>query len=358
MFKIRMLPAGYGDCLWIEYGSAKKPNRLLIDAGTLPAYKDLRKRIENDLGQQEREFELFIVSHIDTDHIDAAVRLLNSPSLKLKLGQIWFNGWNQLVDKDMLGPQQGEYLSALIAQQGASHNTSFKKRAVMIPASGRLPVCVLPGGMKLTILSPGAVQLLALRSEWKKTMGTAAGDAKAALKKLAAQKKYKDVLGGKRIDDVEALADSKTKTDESPPNGSSIAVLAEYGGKRCLFAADAHPDIIESSVDRILKASGSDRLKLDALKVAHHGSKYNNTASLLKKINCRKYLVSTNGKIFHHPDPEGIARIIKYGGPNPEIHFNYDTDLTRRWDDSALKRKYRYQTFIRPDTDPALDVQL
>src|SRR5215510_7732684 len=109
MFKVRMVPAGYGDCLWIEYGQEKKPFRILIDAGTLPTYKDVRKLVEKELNPSDRRFDLFIVSHIDTDHIDAAVKLLNSPSLKLQYGQIWFNGWKQLVDKDLLGPQQGEY---------------------------------------------------------------------------------------------------------------------------------------------------------------------------------------------------------------------------------------------------------
>jgi hypothetical protein len=70
------------------------------------------------------------------------------------------------------------------------------------------------------------------------------------------------------------------------------------------------------------------------------------------------YLVSTNGKRFNHPDPESIARIIKYGGPNPKLYFNYDTKRTKIWDNSSLKRKYRYDVFIRPDTAPALDIVL
>ena len=45
MFKIRMLPAGYGDCLWIEYGQEEKPFRIHIDAGTLPTYKEVRELI-------------------------------------------------------------------------------------------------------------------------------------------------------------------------------------------------------------------------------------------------------------------------------------------------------------------------
>jgi hypothetical protein len=358
MFKIQMLPAGYGDCLWIEYGNPKQPTRVLIDAGTLPTYKDLRKYVDQRVGTNSRLFELFIISHIDTDHIDAAVQLLNSPSIKLRYDEIWFNGWNQLVDQDRLGPQQGEYVSALIERDGLVLNKGFRGRVVVVPDQGPLPQYTLPGGMKLTVLSPGRQQLSSLRPVWKKVMGRSAGDPKAALKKLAGQKKYRDTLGRRKAPDIETLADAETDTDHSPPNGSSIAVIGEYGGKRCLFAADSHPDVLESAVDRLLRANQTNRLALDALKVAHHGSKYNNTVTLLKKLNCQKFLISTNGKIFGHPDPEAVARIIKYGGPNAQIYFNYDTDRTRIWDDRVLKRRYRYDVFIRGEKDAVIEVEL
>ena len=72
----------------------------------------------------------------------------------------------------------------------------------------------------------------------------------------------------------------------------------------------------------------------------------------------RWFLSVQIGKIFHHPDPEGIARIIKYGGPNPRLYFNYATERTTMWDSAALKRKYRYEVVFRPDTDPALELIL
>lgn len=354
-----MIPAGYGDCLWIEYGLEKKPFRILIDAGTLPTYKDVRRLVEKELDPSDRRFDLFIVSHIDTDHIDAAVKLLNSPSLKLRYGQILFNGWKQLIDKDLLGPQQGEYLTAMIERDEIQLNKVVKGRALYVPDQGKLPRLKLPGGMVLTLLSPGVTQLQLLRDEWKKAMGRMAGNPKAALKKLAATAKYKDVLGPAKLPDIDELADAPTKLDTSPSNGSSIVVLAEFEGKKCLFAADSHPDVLERSIDRLLANTGSKRLQLDAFKVPHHGSKYNNPVSLIEKLNCRTYLVSTNGKIFHHPDPESIARIIKYGGPKPKLYFNYSTDRTIIWDNKDLKRrKYPYDVVIRPDTTPILDILL
>jgi beta-lactamase superfamily II metal-dependent hydrolase len=358
MFKIQMLPAGYGDCLWLEYGNPTKPTRVLIDAGTLPTYKDLRKYIVQRFGKNERRFELFIISHIDTDHIDTAVKLLNSPTLKAHYEEIWFNGWNQLIDKDRLGPQQGEFVSALIERDGLVLNKSFKGKAVVVSEKGPLPQYILPGGLKLTLLTPGYQQLSALRTVWSKVMGKAAGNSEAALQKLSGQRKYRDVLGRRKALDIEALADSETDTDHSAPNGSSIAVLAEYDKKQCLFAADSHPEVLESAIDRLLREKKTGRLELHALKVPHHGSKYNNPVTLFKKLNCQKFLISTNGKIFHHPDTEAVARIIKYGGPNAQIYFNYDTDRTRIWNEPAIKRQYRYEVTIRQEKDPVIEIEL
>jgi hypothetical protein len=154
MFRIRMLPADYGDCLWVEYGSGKKTYRLMIDAGTLAAYDALRALIEAELPERAHFFDLFIISHIDTDHIDTAVRLMNSPSLKLKFGEVWFNGWKQLLDADTLGPQQGEYVSALIDHQKIALNKAWDEKPIVVPDVGKLPRCVLRGGLKVTLLSP------------------------------------------------------------------------------------------------------------------------------------------------------------------------------------------------------------
>lgn len=358
MFKIRMLPADYGDCLWVEYGSARAPHRLLIDAGTLAAYPHVRAAIAKDLDEAHRQFQLFIVTHVDLDHIDAAVRLLNSPSLKLRVGEVWFNGWDQLVGKDVLGPRQGEYLSALVAKQGIPLNHAFKSGAIFAPAEGRLPRLKLPGGMTLTVLAPGPDDLRRLRAQWKKTMGKDAGNTRRALREVAAAPRYKDVLGKRKGPDVTALAEKNTPRDRSVPNGSSIVLLAEYGGKSCLFAADTRPDILEPAVDRLLRARKQTRLHLDALKVPHHGSRFNVTTALIRKFNCRKFLISTNGVKFDHPDPESIARIIMYGGPSAELYFNYATPRSSIWDDPALKRRYRYKVVIRPSSARSLDVEL
>ena len=75
MFRIEMLPAAHGDCLWIEYGSGSTVHRILIDGGPAHAYPALRERILH-LPADERRFDLLVITHIDADHIEGIIRLL------------------------------------------------------------------------------------------------------------------------------------------------------------------------------------------------------------------------------------------------------------------------------------------
>jgi beta-lactamase superfamily II metal-dependent hydrolase len=358
MFTIEMFPAGHGDCLWIEYGDEESPRRILIDGGTGPTYELLKQRFET-LPEDQREFELFIVTHIDADHIEGSVRLLGSlDTLGVSFKEIWFNGWRHLPEDpedDHLGALQGEFLSVLIGRQGMKWNKSFAGKAVFVPSQGALPEIPLEGGMTLTLLSPTHKQLEKLRKEWNKViveMGLDS-DKEEKVLKLLQESRLKiedDVLGEEdKLIDVKKLAESVSKLDDSEPNGSSIAVLAEYQGKSCLLTGDAFAPVVQSAVERLLEDEEEGaRLKLNVCKLAHHGSRRNVTNDLLKLLDCKHYLFSTNGARFKHPDREGVARVIQSGGKDTSLYFNYKTEFNEIWDDEKLTRKHGYNT-IYPD---------
>lgn len=117
MFRIELLPAAHGDALWIEYGSQKSPHRIVIDGGPASTYeRGLRQRILS-LPKSDRRVDLFVVTHIDSDHIDGAIILLREArALGLTLGEVWFNAWDQIapVGVPTFEPIQGEFLSALL----------------------------------------------------------------------------------------------------------------------------------------------------------------------------------------------------------------------------------------------------
>jgi beta-lactamase superfamily II metal-dependent hydrolase len=350
MFRIEMLPAQEGDCLWIEYGKQEKPRRILIDTGTPGTYAWLAEKIA-DLPRNQRRFELFIVSHIDSDHIGGAIRFLEDRPGGVEFGDIWFNGYRHLLAaSDQLGVKQGQELTKALEDGALPWNTAFKTGPVLVDEDKSLPVCELDGGMKLTLLSPYRQQLIALLPDWEKELEKLREKRPDLIDAVAA-----DHLGAKI--DVRALAESKFEEDAGAPNGSSIAVLAEHDGFRALFGADAFPSVVERSVDRLL-GNGGGRLPLDVFKVCHHGSTHNVSPALQRKLDAQRYLVSTNGAKHEHPHREGIARLIYYGQPGGILTFNYKTDYNRVWNDPLLKKKHRYSTEFPEDGSAGIAVEL
>jgi beta-lactamase superfamily II metal-dependent hydrolase len=383
MFAIEMLPAHQGDALWIEYGSQTKPRRILIDGGTPPTVEVVRERVRA-LDPQDRRFELLIVTHIDTDHIGGILKLLSDRSVGLTFKDVWFNAWPQIAKigkehvlgpapvpidtRAVLGPKDGELLNRLLDLSTGSVTAGWNRAfgttndtAVVRPDAGALPVATLAGGMKLTVLAPSLERLRTLRVEWQQVIrDTKMSDAvrKRILDAAAARR---GVLGP-GADRLRVAAQRKFVPDDTPANGSSIVVVAEYQGKRALLTGDAYAAEIEAGIDRYLDTLNPRpaRLKLQVVKLAHHGSKHNTSLPMLAKLDCDRYLVSTSGAIFKHPDDDAIARVITAHGGDVELGFNYDVPTTRGWKDPALQhdQAYPFTTRYPPNGAAGLRTEL
>lgn len=259
---------------------------------------------------------------------------------------------NRYVGKhlsDLLSPVDGEYLSSLLENGNYNWNMAFNEEAVVISDSKSLPHITRTDGLQIVLLSPDEKLLERLKDDWIQIVQDAnllPGDADMALKKLKLQKCFGgDILLGEQKIDVEALATKKFSADRAKANGSSIAVLLKYAGKTCLLAGDAFSSTIANSLKRLPECqTGDKKIKLDAFKLAHHGSEANISAELLRLIDCSKYLFSTNGKRFKHPSRMSVARIIKYGGCDITLCFNYQTNYTGCWKDKGLIKEYNYRT--------------
>lgn len=338
MFQIEMLPAREGDCLLLTYGQAGHERRVLIDGGRAATYDDLKTRL-NRLSDKEREFELLIVTHVDRDHIEGVLKLLEDPARPVAFRDIWFNGYNHLKDAtfEEFGAVQGERLTTAIREQQLPWNKTFGGKAVEIDPEFK-PI-QLEGGLSLTVLSPDRGKLEALIPQWEKECKDADLIPGAPPSPPEIPPGF-EAFGGIKIDD---LAIEEFNTDHSKANGSSIALLAEYDGKRVLLAGDAHADRLENSLQTLAAQEGG-RLRLDAVKVSHHGSAHNTSQQVLDLISCPTYLVSTNGSTFRHPDKTAIARLISFGGAAKELVFNYSTNETLLWNNRTWMRKHGYMT--------------
>ena len=127
VFNIELLPARNGDCLWIEYGNATKPRRMLIDCGSDAAADIIAPR----LSRSASPLELFVLTHIDADHIGGVVRLFADRSLDDRYRDIWFNGWRQ-VNRFSASSRPNSSRRSWVITSGICHGTAAWATATKI----------------------------------------------------------------------------------------------------------------------------------------------------------------------------------------------------------------------------------
>jgi len=266
----------------------------------------------------------------------------------------------------VLGPPQGERLSARLVSNNLPWNAAFGGRGVAIEEgeSCELPVRELAGGMRLTLLAPTLDRLRRLRPVWEHEIrknGLEPGSGGTELEVLAHPEDVdaEGMLGPAEID-VDALARSPFNPDTSEANGSSIALLAEYDGRRCLLGGDAFAGDLARSIRTLIQARGGSMLALDAFKLSHHGGRKNTSTALLDLLACRRYLVSTDGSYYKHPTHEVISRIIVHGrqAGTPSLFFNCRTAQNEVWGDRILMADHDYAATYPSECDQGISVDL
>lgn len=340
MFELRTFPARDGDCLMLTWGTHGAPRRLLIDGGREGTWTSLKDAIQA-LPAAERVFELLVVTHIDADHIAGVIKMLNDPQRGFEFKEVWFNAYNHLrehVTDETFGAKQGEQLSDLLKTTPEKWNTRFGHRSVVVADHAAPPIVTLDG-LTLTLLSPTPQKLRALEAVWKKWL-EAEGLLSDAPPRAPDPPEEEGMEAFGPQPDVDALAAKPIAPDDEPPNGSSIAFVAQFGDHRVLLTGDAHPDTLETALGALPEA---DR-RFDLVKLAHHGSKANISTTLLKTWQASTFLVSTNGSHHKHPNPETIARILKAREGPKVFYFNHDHEQAADWNRGGLMTKWDYKT--------------
>ncbi|MDO8361876.1 MAG: MBL fold metallo-hydrolase [Actinomycetota bacterium] len=337
MLTIELFPAKFGDAILLTYGPPGKESHVLVDAGLKGVGKTVAKR----LAQRGVFIDLFVVTHVDIDHIGGAVSLLNTPSFTDRLGAVWFNGFKHLDQfSDLLGPIDGERLTSRLVELDVPWNVGWPWNDgsaadhVGGPVVARTkPVKMpLPGTASALLLSPTPQKLANLLPEWEKVV-------KAAGLELGVTGRHEpkpapepgnDMLGGPTLKE---LAAADTDDDTAPANGSSIAFVFEVkdGGrrKRVLLGGDAHPQVLVDGLRQVAKNGA--KYAVDACKLPHHGSRANVTTALVQLLDCPQWLVSTNGSQFSHPNAEALARCVVHGSPGATLVFNYESTIVQQF---------------------------
>jgi beta-lactamase superfamily II metal-dependent hydrolase len=337
VFRLKMLPAGDGDCLVLTWGEEGDLRHAVIDGGRAKAYDALKLELRA-MAEKQESLELFVLTHIDADHIEGALRFVEDEDLPLAPKVVWYNGFDQMSQLQSFGEKQGDRYSEALAGLEWPLNKGFDRGIVSIETA---PEHIEIAGLKIKLLSPDWKHLAAMRSRWAEWRTEEAARRERAKEASAEGVVAMGPTPMPRVLNVEELAEPGV-IDREPPNGSSIAFIAEYAGRRMLLAGDAHPDLLETQLAALAEAEGG-RYPIEIFKVSHHGSKKNTTRGLVERLDCRRFALSTNGNRHGHPNPEAIARLLKYGPRSlKRLYFNFRTRWTEPWQDQKLQEAYRY----------------
>ncbi len=315
MLTVKAFQALCGDCILVSYQSHTAPaQHIVIDAGYARTYhRTLAQDIRLLLARQER-INLFILTHVDNDHIGGVIPFLTEFGTDL-VDQFWLNHAPAnvpILNDGPVGVKQGITLAHLLSRAG-------KLNAQPILAGQHYVFDQL----ELACFSPDADQYGRLLTKWE-----------AQLKHPTNEPQQIAATGIDYAVAIGTLVSRPFSADTSWSNRSSIALLLTTPSFKGLFLGDAHADVVTTSL-RQAGYSTHQPLPLHLLKVAHHGSRGNTNEDLLNLVDCQHYLISSNGANTHHlPHKEALARIVtaaRRRRPTEPVHlyFTYDDPSLR-----------------------------
>lgn len=382
---VHFLPALGGDCTLLEFDNKEC---ILIDCGYKSTYEQELKPLLVELNNRGYKIKLLIVSHIDADHIQGAIRFLEdngeaqNPKV-IAIENIWFNGFystlfmndvfekhkselisdaqkekmriaqgqmemQSIPERAMISAMQSKSFEVLCSELGYCVNYQFAKQVVKRNPDNDVKSPndkIRLGAFDITVLSPndGLIDKLAneLNIELIKMFGKKYQINENHLfldfyEKLMLLKKEEpissNVLISAKSDEIESWLGTSTLAAMNDVNQASIVVQIEYKGMKMLFTGDSDSELWHDFLEPYY----------DVIKISHHGTLKPNLC-LIKKTVGKHILISTNGKKYGHPEKDLVANLILHN--KGELHFNYDINIK----DVVLENqgKYNYKASFR-----------
>ncbi|QFI37038.1 MBL fold metallo-hydrolase [Moritella marina ATCC 15381] len=288
-YKIHLLEAKTGDSFIVECGNVA----FIIDGGTRRVANIIKRHLENNTHCQ---LHAIFVTHVDRDHVGGIAKLFTHFRHVIPTSVPIYMNHPALVpvqnnNKGLVTFSDGDNLKSVLDQNGYSIKQGIANQVIEL------------GDVNITILSPDDVLVSDLYQAWPKVIDEG----------LVSN----DII---EIDCSKDPGEPKSTIHGDEVNASSMSFIVSYKNKNVLFLSDSLPITISNQLDR--------KIKFDAVKVSHHGSKYNTSKELLSKIDCNKFIISTNGpRNYGHPHAETIVRIINSCIDNKydecTFYFNY-----------------------------------
>jgi beta-lactamase superfamily II metal-dependent hydrolase len=385
-FSLEVRRARKGDCLLLHYGTKADPRLMLIDAGPSSVYKpQLRPRLDEIRKKRKLTdndslpVDVVMVSHIDDDHIKGIIDLTtelrnqesNHEAQYLTSKSLWHNSFDDLLkttppelDQAGFGPASmaasidaealdGDDLSVLKVLASVPQGRALRDDAEFLRKAGH--------GWDVNDVSKGSLILADKKTKAKKLDGginvTIVGPMVPELAKL--QKDHDKYLKAKKLGQKTTASLLAAYVDESVANLSSIVVMVEAGKKTILLTGDARGDkVLEGlRLTGLLGPGPKAKLKIDVLKVPHHGSSNNMETAFFTQVIADHYVFSGDGE-HGNPERETLEMLLKARSKDSfTMYFTYpidkiDVDRQKDWEKEQKKEKKKGKK-ARPDWKPA-----
>lgn len=341
--RVKFLKAYNGDAALLTFKEGTFHRNVLIDGGISATYlrKDKKGKIEygelkgiiDGIRAKKQIIDLLIVTHVDDDHIGGILKWLeNDKEAAGLIGKVWFNS-GKLIKEAYETDKTEDYDNSIEFDDDKTINTSIPQgvkfedfisdekghwERKLIVASDKLQYL----GLEFIVISPNEQKLKLLLKKWKK-------EKPESLDTAAILDDYAPTLK------EHIRKDLHFEEDTAVHNGSSISFILRYKDKNLLFLGDAHPTVLVNSLSG-LGYNKHNPLKLDMVKLSHHGSMYNNSKELFELLGCEIYVVSTNGDKHCHPHKRLLARLINQKN-SCKLYFNYPSLIDRIFSDEDRK---------------------
>lgn len=386
----------YGDCIFFVLKDEDSDDsfHIMIDCGALST--EIKQFIIHDLGLR---LDLIIATHIDGDHLDGIIAILNDKDLKkLVVGRILYNCCLMPFDnpakitlssptKCRINSLPSAYPVTTTSKISASTSVSLVSRILSDDSLKSVwnkspitnltdPICLDENGKwgKLVFVSPTTQALQDLDNLFKTKFAGFTGfkfpdrqfdnieDTYELLLKIEEKKKRKFTgrwISAKQavISEEEFDAAFNVNANESSlslPNQASMAFYWECNDRKVLFLGDAMAKTVNESLNRHFNG----KVKFEAVKISHHGSKYNTTLELMEKIDAPVFFL-TGGYSSDEDCPtlETIAKIAIRNNTDTSkrcIRYNFSNENISRLVspvNEALREKYNLN-MVNDNSEP------
>ncbi|MEJ2456711.1 MAG: hypothetical protein P8Y58_00615 [Novosphingobium sp.] len=364
--KLEMLPGRKGDCMLIHFGPPDAPKLMLVDGGPAGVWDDdlshrLRALQEERAPGGKLLIDLLVISHVDDDHINGVIRLLQAideEDFPAEIDEIWHNSFDEVLGNDQTlgsGFNNGPLASLAGEASTFADDDDFETRdAEMVMASIshghrvqslarklRIPVNQSLGGGLIIADGDGLpIDLYGLSIKID-------GPLRADVEEL--QKEFDEWLR-KRGPGAGTASLLAALADKSAANLSSIVLSLEEDGKTLLLSGDARSD-------RMLKGMGDGARRYDIIKMPHHGSDRNVDEEFFERAVADTYVFSGDGE-HGNPERATVTMLLdnRPPGRKPQLVFTYsipEIDTERKKEYEKTRRRAQRRGKDKPEWDPA-----